>query len=330
MMRRTLSRNRGVTLVELMISVVIGLILAAAASYLFVSTTRSSKTLDARAQQQETGAVVMEFIGRDLKQAGFYPAVYASDTSTAFYGTYSNIVDVSKPAYDQGVYGCSQGVFNPSTGVNTCPSPATGEPDSLVINYFTSDNFGSDGVGTRRDCLRQSVETVTYNATRSTGGTYTTTVASPILVSNVYSLGAATTSTVDNQPVTTRSFRCAGNGNLNSHQPLFSGVEQLQFRYGVNDGSTVEAPARFYTATEVNALPNVAINGETLTPWKRVQAVQVCVLVKTVDASARQIADQGSYLDCNGNTVSYTAGDRSLYQRLVRVFGVRNNLTVTF
>lgn len=330
MMKRTLSRSRGVTLIELMISVVIGLILAAAAAYLFSSTTRSSKTLDARAQQQETGAAVMEFIGRDLKQAGFFPAVYASGTSTAFYGQFFNLVDATKPAYDQGIYGCSQGVFNPTATVNTCPSPATGEPDSLVINYFTSDNFGSDGIGTRRDCLRQSVENVTYNVARSTGGTYTTTVASPILVSNVYSLGPVTTNTVDNQTVSTRAFRCSGNGQLNTPQPLYSGVEQLQFRYGVNDGTTVEAPARFYTATEVNALPNVAINGETLTPWRRVQAVQVCVLVKTIDASARQIADQGSYVDCSGNTVAYAASDRSIYQRLVRVFGVRNNLTVTF
>ena len=56
MTQRPLSRSRGVTLIELLISVTIGLVLAAAASYLFVSTTRSSKTLDARAQQQETGA----------------------------------------------------------------------------------------------------------------------------------------------------------------------------------------------------------------------------------------------------------------------------------
>lgn len=330
MTKRTLSRSRGVTLLELMISVVIGLLLAAAASYLFVSTTRSSKTLDARAQQQETGAIVMEFIGRDLKQAGFYPAVYASDTSTAFYGQYANIVDPTKVAYDQGIYGCSQGVFNTTVAIRACPAATAGEPDSLVINYFTSDNFGSDGIGTRRDCLRQGVDTAPYNIARSGGGSHTTTVALPVLVSNVYSLGAAATNVIDNQTVSTRSFRCEGNGNQGSAQPLLSGVQQLQFRYGVNDGSTVEAPARFYTAAEVGALPNVPINGETVTPWRRVQAVQVCVVVKTIDASARQVADQGSYIDCNGNTVAYTASDRSIYTRLVRVFGVRNNLTVTF
>jgi type IV pilus assembly protein PilW len=329
-------RSRGVTLIELLVSVAIGLILAASASYLFVSTQRSSKALDARAQQSETAAVVLDFIGRDLKNAGFFPTMYPGDAAvTSSRGEYSNIVDVSKPAFNQGIFGCSNAVFNPVTGL--CPAVVASAPDSLVVNYFSSDTFNIDGVGTRRDCLRQKVETgttsfnsVAYNTPRASSPTYTATAILPLFISNVYSLGASTTVTQNGQPISTRSFRCAGNGNPGSHQPLFPGVEELQFRYGVNDGTLIQAPTQFYTATQVSAMGNVTIDGTAKSGWQRVQAVQVCIVAKTLDNSARQVPNTGSYVNCEGTTISYTSSDRSIYQRLVRVFGVRNNLTTTF
>ena len=84
-------------------------------------------------------------------------------------------------------------MFNTATGVQACPAADGASPIPWSINYFTSDNFGSEGIGTRRDCLRQNVESRFLQPARSTGGTYTTTVALPILVSNVYSLGAGDT-----------------------------------------------------------------------------------------------------------------------------------------
>ncbi len=327
--------SRGFSLVELLISIAIGLILAAAASYLFVSTQRISKVIDTKAQQQETAGLVFDFIGRDLKNAGFFPAAYPTTAATTnVLGAYSNVVDSTQPAYDQGIYGCSQGVFNPTTA--TCPTATTGEPDSLVVNYFSSDNFTLPGVGTRRDCLRQTVDgaifnSVKYNEVRSSvGATYTTTVALPVFISNIYSLGSAKTLAVDRQSTSTRSFRCSGNGNTAVHQPMFPGVEQLRIKYGVADGTTLEAPALFYTASGVTALASVSINGDLKTGWQRVVAVQVCVLTKTLDNSARQVSAQGSYTDCDGTTITYSASDRSLYERQTRVFGVRNNLTATF
>ncbi len=324
------SGQHGTTLIELMIAVAIGLLLAVSASYMFVSSQRISRVVDSRAQQQETAAIVMDFIGRDLKNAGFYPASFPSSADTAgVLGGYTNVVDSTKVAFNQGLYGCSGAVFDTST--NTCPTAALTAPDSLVVNYFSSDDFTIDGVGTRRDCLKNSVDAVSYNVARAgSGATTTTTVALPVFVSNVYSLGAAKSVALDRQTISTRSFRCAGSGNAGVHQPLFQGVEELRILYGPAEANTVEAPARYYTATQMNTLSTAVINGETKTSWQRVVAVQVCIVTKTLDNNARQVASAGSYVNCDGTTVNYSTADRSLYQRDVRVFGLRNNLTATF
>ncbi len=324
-------KARGVTLIELMISMAIGLILAAAASYMFLTSQRIYKTIDTRGQQQETAAIVLDFIGRDLKNAGFYPATFPTTAAVpGFYGQYSNIVPSTPVAYNQGVFGCSNAVFNPYASPPACPAAVSGAPDSLVVNYFSSDDFTVEGVGSRSDCLRGSVNTVTYNISRAgVGATNTTTVALPVFITNIYSLGSTTTLALDKQSVNTRSFRCAGNSSSGNHRPLFSGVEELRLRYGVSDGTTIEAPARFHTAAEVSALSALVVGGVSKTGWQRVVSVQVCIVTKTLDNSVRQTAT-GTYLNCDNTTVNYTTADRSIYQRSIRTFGLRNNLTGTF
>jgi type IV pilus assembly protein PilW len=319
----------------LLISIVIGLLLAAAASYLFVSTHRISSVVDAKSQQQETASVVLDIIGRDLKNAGFYPANFPTATASAkFQGAYSNVVGATVVAYDQGVFGCSGGVFNVTTGV--CPAPDATLPDSLVINYFSADNFAVRGVGTRQDCLGQNVEQAAfggakYNEARAgLDAAGTGTVALPLFISNAYGLGDRYTYEQGKQSISTRSFRCAGNGpNDNPYQPLLAGIEQLRIRYGVASATSMEAPERFYTATEVSALAPVDIEGQSKTGWQRVTAVQVCVLAKTLDPSVRQTTT-GKYVDCDGVEVSFATSDRAIYQQRTRIFAVRNNHTQTF
>jgi type IV pilus assembly protein PilW len=320
----------GMTLVELLVAIAINLVLVTAAAYLYLSTQNVARGLETQTRQQETGLMVMDFIGRDLKNAGFYPATHATTTTLAnVIPTYVNIVDATKPAYDQGIYGCDGAVFDPLT-TKACPATSASEPDSLVINYFTADNF-SGPIGLSQDCLRQNVSNATVNAARKPA-TSTGPVVQPMLVSNVYSLSRTQTFALESQSVVSRSFQCNGNGNtLFVAQPIFAGVQELRFRYGVYDAASGEVPVRFYTATEVGALPSLTIGDQTRTGWQRVVSVQVCLVTRTLDNAVRQTDKSGSvrtYTDCNGNQV--TPADRSIYRSLVRVFALRNNLTATF
>jgi hypothetical protein len=86
-----------------------------------------------------------------------------------------------------------------------------------------------------------------------------------------------------------------------------------------------QSPTEFMTAANVSA--QLDVSGRT--PWQRVTAVSVCVLVRSV-ANGRQEDKTGSertYADCRGNTVSLPTGDRYVYKTYQRVFAVRNNLS---
>ena len=61
---------RGVTLVELMISISIGLVVAGAMVALYISTARSYRQIEALGQLQSNARYVFEIMGYDIRMAG--------------------------------------------------------------------------------------------------------------------------------------------------------------------------------------------------------------------------------------------------------------------
>ncbi len=64
-------RQRGLTLVELLVGMTVGLFLTAGVVGLFISTKESYRMTDAMSQVQENGRFAIEHLSRDLRQAGF-------------------------------------------------------------------------------------------------------------------------------------------------------------------------------------------------------------------------------------------------------------------
>lgn len=63
---------RGFSLVELMIAMVIGLIILAAISTILVNSNKNYNTTDSMARLQENARFAMQFIGTDLRRAGYF------------------------------------------------------------------------------------------------------------------------------------------------------------------------------------------------------------------------------------------------------------------
>jgi type IV pilus assembly protein PilW len=321
--------QRGVTLVELLVALTVSLVLVLAAAALFTSTSGSQRALDELSAANESGAFALRSLGRDLSNAGFYPAVRGetADLNSPANSRYRNVT--LQPAYDVGIFGCDGAAFNPTTG--TCGSPTAGQPDALVIGYFTNDAFGTS-VGQRADCEGNDSGSAAANATRV--GTLAPSLPPllPLFVANRYQLTAAQTTTLNGRSTTTRSLACDGNGTADAaFTPLVSGIDDLQLSYGVF-GDDTRVPTRYYTATEVNGLGTVAIGGRNMAAWERVAAVRVCVVARTFQTSAA-VAPTGSppsYTDCDGTAVTNAAGDASLRKTYVQVFGVRNRQSATY
>lgn len=82
--RRTVAAGgqRGLTLVELMVAITIGLLLLAALTALFVNTSQARRELDRSSELIENGRYAMEYLRDELAHAGFYgPLVSVSGTT---------------------------------------------------------------------------------------------------------------------------------------------------------------------------------------------------------------------------------------------------------
>ena len=320
-------RQTGVSLVELMVGLVIGIVLSMAAAALYLGTRDMSRGSQAITDVNETGKIALEMIGREIQKAGFYPAQFGMTwtTNNDAAGSYYNGKDATKVVFNSGLFGCDGANYDPAT--KACGTTAADKPDSIIVNYFASTEFGSTSLlGNTNDCNRKPVSNDTDNSSRNTSGL-------PLFVSNRFGIVSETTSykDTDGNTVSAKSLGCQGNGSDAAvAQPALQGVDDLVIRYGLYDGDGMadgvgQSPTKFMTAANVSAQPDVS--GRTA--WQRVTAVSVCVLVRSV-ANGRQEDKTGSvrtYTDCRGNTVSLPTGDRYVYKTYQRVFAVRNNLS---
>lgn len=64
-------KQRGISLVELMVSITVGLILMTGVVQLFLSSRATFSTQQAVSRVQETGRLAMEFMGQDIRMAGY-------------------------------------------------------------------------------------------------------------------------------------------------------------------------------------------------------------------------------------------------------------------
>lgn len=310
-------RQQGLTLIELMVALVIGLVITIAASAVYIATVGSTRVTQSVSDLGETGQLALELLGREVKKAGFFPAQFSVNGQPLQPGSYGNTKAAGNAVFDQGVFGCEGANYNPAT--KACGAKVDGAPDGLVINYMATADFGDAAViGNHRDCNRDVVSADTDNAAAVASGR-------PLFVSNRFGLVGTTYTAANGNAVNTRSLACHGNGNeaAAALTPLLAGFEDMVVRYGVYGTANQQTPDRFYSATQVNALGLV----DSLTPWQRVTAVHVCLVVRTPDAVRQgEGTTARTFRDCRGTDITLSNNDRTLLRRFDRVFAVRNNL----
>ena len=316
----------GLTLVELMVSLVISVVIALAAATAYLGTRSTATALASISNLNENGNLALDMIGRDIQMAGFYPAILSTGNTIGQYtnikGTPAGYVAGTPTAYAQGVYGCDGARFNPVTLL--CGATTANAPDSIVLNYFAAPELNPAQFSSGFDCLRQDVTLDPVNVGRAP--------ALPEIISNRYGLSAFQSYVVQvtggDKTVSSRSLGCNGNGQATAsttYQPIYEGFVDMVISYGANDGAGNLSPTRYRTAAEISAMPTV----NDVDGWRRVTSVRVCLLTRTVDniRIEDQTGELRTYTDCRGNTPTYAATDRTIFKRFERVFAVRNNLS---
>lgn len=310
----TTKRQRGLSLIELMVSLTIGLILMVAIISTYIGSSSASRVSEAQSRMDEDGQAALSILAQQLRMAGSNPlrATYISAqpynpafsaTTTAATGTYI-------------VRGCDATFDNITTAADIADLTCTGAAshNSIAISYEAdSDNTGSTTAGTAFDCVGQTIPTTTATLVVSNGTSTTTQVVSYAVADNRYYIGTSNVITVP-------SLYCKGKGGAT--QPLVENIEDMKIVYGtalpdatstlgnyppaaqVLGGSTImRTVAGYLTATQME-------NDALLTPlpnsparWERAVSVRICVLVRSEQPIANEV-ESARYVKCDGTLES--------------------------
>jgi type IV pilus assembly protein PilW len=338
---------RGFSLIELMVSLTIGLVIAIAAMSAYLGASGASKMTDVQSRMNEDAQAALTILSQQLRMAGNNPkranrvdntTVYASSTmrNPVYYvyttptttASYSGVtyVPATYTLSDFYIRGCD-GTFNTITTTTSidglvCPSTASTNtntvPDSIAITY-EADKFNTvpTAAGLATNCLGSALDNITATLATFAGGTVTNAAVTYTVADNRFYIGTSST-------IKSPSLYCKGSGS--AAQPLVENIENLQFQYGTINAtatSTTATVAGYLSAYDVlNATGLSSLSGDAFR-WKKVHTVRICVVVRS-ELPAVSDAYSARYIDCIGNTVN--APDLRLRRAYSTTVVLRNRL----
>ncbi len=216
---RSVRRQVGLTLVELMIGVALGLLILAAILYVFAGSVTSYRQQESLSVVQESGRIALEIVNRDLRMTG-NPGC-------------GNLATLEHKSPD----------FSNAVALTPAPSGAAAAPDSLTLVMGSADfavvsnspavdqvllvdatPLGNISPGDRllfSDCVTTDVMTVAAVAGNLISGS---------AISKQYPAGAKVTR------LDTVTYSVGAGELLRNGQAIATSVENLKFYYGISDG----------------------------------------------------------------------------------------------
>jgi type IV pilus assembly protein PilW len=300
--------QRGLTLIEMMVALVLGLLIAAAAVAALIVGRQGFTSVDSSSQLRENARFASSIIQRITVQAGFENAAYGFFTSDKLPGLrgYDNALVTA----GSGDTGLAHG--NRSSCAVTDTSCVNGS-DVLIVRYWGATRSGTAADSSMINCSGQ---------------------AEPEGTDRAYSIFHVRAS-ASGEPTLVCTYRDSS-GNWQD-VPLVAGVEGFQILYGVdnvtpNVGSadaTTGAdsiPDRYLHASQLDAAGAYNANN-----WSRVRSVRIGLLVRGPVGSAAERVSRvfnvlgDGYTDSTDSGAALTApADGRLRQQLVFTIHLRN------
>lgn len=148
----SVKRHHGMTIIEVMIALTIGLLITAAIASMFISMSKSYKQNDAIARLQENARFALELMTQDLRHAGYFGNVADPGFVNITRGPTTNVDSCG------GTLGTTVGIYNFQTPglVLSYGNTITSDPATLSVNIngvntniyntcLTADDIPTDG-----------------------------------------------------------------------------------------------------------------------------------------------------------------------------------------
>ena len=295
-------QQSGLTLIELMVSLVIGLLLAIVASSTYLYSKQAYNVVSETSQAEENGRFALNLLAKNIQSAGFAMESHASYPTVP---------------YDVKIRGCDFGMQNPrsattSSDLTTCLAsvPAGTTQSGSIGVFFDTDAYTSAGSQFQGfDCLGNAAVPVPIPVTSI--ATVTFQVRSYFFISTSTVQTAAGTTTMGQLSCVTDPTTAAGATGTFQVQPLIPGVHQLRASYLTPSGTSSSSAQRQNTAAQASV------------DWSRVVAVELCVLTRSIQVSGNDT--QNAVTDCYGN--GFTPPPGQTFRRFTTVVNLRNRTT---
>lgn len=304
--RASRTQQVGFSLVELMISVTIGLIITVAALSAYIGSSNASKVTDAQARMNEDAQAALNVLTQQIRLAGGNPVqagradayrqnpvylnTYVGGSVTAYTTTLPTFVPATYTMSSFAIRGCD-GTFGNITAATTiggltCTGGTTTLPDSIAVSY-EADQFNTVRSGTAgTDCVGSALPSV---AATFASGTPTT----------------ATFYVADNRFYVANSAGIPSlfcKGVASQTQPLVENIEDLQITYGTINATTSSSTATvagYLSAFNVVNETSMAALTDDATRWGRVLTARICVVVRSDSPVAPNTA-ASAFFNCEG------------------------------
>lgn len=139
MKRTPTSRRRqsGLSLIELMISLVLGLIVVGAASAVFLSNRRAYGTSETVNRIQESSRIAFELMSRDVREAGGNPC----SSSATIVNQLTTASDAWWQAFAQGIRGYNGATATPGTAFGTAAASRVNGTDAIDLHLANTGDY---------------------------------------------------------------------------------------------------------------------------------------------------------------------------------------------
>lgn len=319
----------GFTLLELMISLTIGLLLVLVVFSAYSGATAAGRVAEAQGRMNDDAQAALNVLTQQLRMAGDNPA-QSDRTDKSRRNPVFNPYDPTTP-FDVmpttaspssfSIRGCGKNFSNITDALRSddllCPVGGAASTNSISVSY-EADAFNSVPTtsGAPTDCVGSSLAQtkVTFPAE---------TPAGPYFYS-----AAENRFYIDLSSAQVPSLFCRGNGKNSTPQPLVENIEDLQLSYGAVKASTLAADitaasvSGYLRGDEVTTSPTLAALPDDSARWAKVVAVRICILARS-EAKVASSLTSARYTKCDG-TVENTPPDLRLRRAYTTTVVLRN------
>lgn len=292
----------GLSIIELLISMAIGLVIVGALVALYSSTTGTTATAKAQNEMNEDAQYALRLLSNQLQQAGFNPINRDRTTQNAIIGGLP-------------FFACSNGFSNATTAADasllTCNGSASASGHGLAIAY----------------------EADIRNTKPTAGGVPTNCLGNALIQRTDAGSGENYFVAENRFYVKSNKLYCAGVAAVIDEQPLADNVERFEVTLGVaHPTNPTSFVSGYLTPTELGPASGAVTTGVNanllaLTPaqrWGRAVAARICIVMR----SEKEILQEATpYYGCDVSAAALvTPTDRYLRKAYVRTIALRNRM----